>query len=98
MILEKEANALVKGGIYKDRKAIYTDALRLFFRYRPELRIRAAVELYTSKEVSLSKAAEIACLDIESFKEELARTGLKIEISAPDEETFEKGVSILLSK
>ncbi|MDI6891096.1 MAG: UPF0175 family protein [Thermodesulfovibrionales bacterium] len=98
MILEKEIDALVKKGVYKDKEAIYTDALRFFFRYRPEIRIEAATELYKSKEVSLSKAAEIAGLDIESFKEELARRGLKIEIEAPDKEALEKGVSLLLGK
>ena len=30
MILEKEINALVKKGIYKDKEKIYADALRLF--------------------------------------------------------------------
>lgn len=98
MILEKEIDALIKKGVYKDKKAIYTDALRFFFRYRPEIRIEAATELYKSREVSLSKAAEISGLDIESFKEELARRGLKIEIEAPDKKTLEKGVSVLLSK
>ena len=98
MILEKEINALVKKGIYKNKEKIYADALRLFFRYRPELRIEAAVELYISKEVSLAKASEIAELDIESFKEELARRGIEIEIPIPDKETFEKGVKALLNK
>jgi len=98
MILEKEINALIKRGVYKNKNHVYSDAVRLLFRYRPELRIEAAVELYVSKEVSLSKAAEIADLDTESFKEELARKGFKIEVFAPDEEILEKGVSILLSK
>ena len=97
MILEKEINALVKKGIYKNKEKIYADALRLFFRYRPELRIEAAVELYISKEVSLAKASEIAELDIESFKEELARRGIKIEIPIPNKKTFEKGVKALLN-
>jgi len=44
MILEKEINALVRKGIYKNTE-IYADALRLFLRYRPELLIEAAIEL-----------------------------------------------------
>jgi len=98
VILEKEINALVKKGIYKNKEAIYADALRFFFRYKPEILIEAAIELYKSREIAFSKAAEIAGLDIESLKEELVRRGLKIEIEAPDKKTLEKGVSLLLSK
>ena len=46
----------------------------------------------------MAKASEIAELDMESFKEELARRGIKIEIPIPDKETFEKGVKALLNK
>ncbi|MEW6418500.1 MAG: UPF0175 family protein [Nitrospirota bacterium] len=95
-VLEKEAKALIKKGIYKDKKSLFEDALRALLIYKPGLRVEAAIELYKAKEVSLMKAAEIATLDIESFKDELSRRGLKIEIESPPKDILDKGVSLLL--
>ncbi len=95
-ILEKEAEALIKKGIYKDEKSLFGDALRALFISKPGLKIEAAIELYRLKEVSLMKAAEIASLDIESFKNELSRRGLKIEVEPPPKDILDKGVSLLL--
>lgn len=96
--IEKEIDALIKKGVYKNRDSLYTDAVRVLFTYRPELKIESAVEIYMSREISLSKAAEIAGIDMESFKEELKHRGLRIEIAAPDKEIFDKGMSALLKE
>jgi predicted HTH domain antitoxin len=95
-ILEKEAKALIKRGIYKDEKSLFEDALRALLVSKPGLRVEAAIELYKAKEISLKKAAEIASLDIESFKDELSRRGLKIELEPPSKDILDKGVSLLL--
>ncbi len=95
-ILEKEAKALIKRGIYKDEESLFEDALRALLISKPGLKVEAAIELYKAKEVSLMKAAEIASLDIESFKAELSRRGLKIEIESPPKDILDKGVSLLL--
>lgn len=52
-ILEKEIDALIRKGIYKDRGSLFNDAMRVFFAYRPELKVESAVELYASGEYSL---------------------------------------------
>ncbi len=98
ILREKEIDALIKKGIYKDKDSLYSDALRLLFIYRPELKIESAIEMYTSGEVSLSKASEIANFDTESFKEELKRRGIKIEITSPDKDVLDAGVSAILEK
>lgn len=95
-ILEKEGKALIKRGIYKDEKSLFEDALRALLKSKPGLKVEAAIELYKAKEVSIMKAAEIASLDLESFKEELSRRELKIEIESPPKDILNKGVSILL--
>jgi predicted HTH domain antitoxin len=98
LLKDKEIDALIKKGIYKDKDSLYNDALRFLFIYRPELRIESAIELYTSGEISFSKAIEIAGIDIESFKEELKRRGIKIELSAPEKKIIKKGVAAILKK
>jgi predicted HTH domain antitoxin len=95
-ILEKEAKALIKRGIYKDEKSLFEDALRSLLISKPGLKVEAAIELYKAKEISLIKAAEIASLDIESFKEELSRRGLKIEVEPPPKAILDRGVSVLM--
>ena len=94
-ILEKEAKALIKKGIYRDEKSLFEDALRALLVSKPGLKVEAAIELYKAKEVSIMKAAEIASLDIESFKDELSRRGLKIEVEPPSKDILDKGVSLL---
>jgi len=97
-IHEKEIDALIRKGIYKDRSSLFNDAMRVFFAYRPELKVESAVELYASGEYSLARSGEIAGIDIESFKEELKRRGIKIEIALPDKKHLNKGVSAILEK
>jgi predicted HTH domain antitoxin len=49
----------------------------------PSCRIEVAVEMYKSHEISLSRAAEIAGVCIEGFKEILAIKGITREVKAP---------------
>ncbi len=60
---------------------------------KPELKIEMAIELYSKEEMSLSRAAEIAETDIESFKEILKSRGLKLKsyTGSEKEEDIEKG-------
>ncbi len=55
-----------------------------------------AVELYTSEKISLSRAAEIAGLSIEGFKDLLELKGIKIVVAAPSEDEMRRGVDFLL--
>lgn len=67
---------LIERGIYKDRDALVQDALRALLRSKPELRGQVAVALYQRGDVSLTRAAEMSGLDIESYKELLREAGV----------------------
>lgn len=71
-----ELDMLVERGIYKDREALLKDAMRSLLRSKPELRGQLAIELYKRGKVSLSRAAEIGGIDMESFKELLREAGV----------------------
>jgi len=55
---------------------------------RPGLRIEIATDLYKNEKVSLWKAAEIAGLCMEEFKDLLASRSIKIEVGGTDEESL----------
>jgi len=78
-IVEKQVDALIKGGYYLNRAEFVKDAIRAFFELRKEMKIAAAVELYKKEEVSISKAAELAGLNIEEMKRVLADRGVEIK-------------------
>lgn len=80
-----ELEILVERGIYKDREALVRDAMQSLLRSRPELRRELAIGLYKRGSVSLSRAAEIGGLDIESFKELLREAGVMRSIPAVGE-------------
>ena len=71
-----ELDVIVKRGIYKDREALIKDAMRSLLRSKPELRAQLAIELYKRGKVSLSRAAQIGGVDMESFKEILREAGV----------------------
>jgi len=71
-----ELDVLIEKGIYKDRESLVRDAMRSLLRSKPELRGQLAVELYRQGRVSLSRAAEIGGIDMESFKELLREAGV----------------------
>ncbi len=96
LLKDKEIKALIKKGVYKNKDSLYNDALRFLFIYRPELKIESAIELYTSGEISFSKAVEISGIDMELFKEELKSRGMKIELSAPRKKILKKGIAAIL--
>ena len=77
---------LIERGIYKDREALVHDALRALLRSKPELRGQLAVALYQRGDVSLTRAAEISGLDIESCKELLREAGVTRRIPPTGQE------------
>jgi predicted HTH domain antitoxin len=77
---------LIERGIYKDREALLHDALRALLRSKPELRGHLAVALYQRGEVSLTRAAEISGLDLESCKELLREAGVTRSIPSIGQE------------
>lgn len=81
-----EIDALVESGYYSSRSDVAKDAFRTLFEKKRNLRIAGAVELYKKKKVSLGRAAEIASVTIEEFKEILEERDIKIEIDAKGSE------------
>src|SRR5216683_217708 len=67
MIVEKQLEAVVRAGLFRDREHAIQEAMQTLFAVRPQLRTEAAIELFRSGEVSLLRAAETAGLDFESF-------------------------------
>ncbi len=80
---KKEIEALIRAGYYSSKSDAVKDAFRTLFDTKPALKLASAIELYRSSEVSLSKAAEIAGMNIEDFKHMLSDRGIRREIK-PD--------------
>jgi predicted HTH domain antitoxin len=95
-VLSNLDGILLRIGKYENKSELITDALRALLRAKPELRRDVAVELYTKKEVSLSRAAEICGLDIENFKELLKERGVKISVPSIPVEAIDKEVERIL--
>ncbi|MGA9098315.1 MAG: UPF0175 family protein [Methanotrichaceae archaeon] len=85
-----EIDALMRSEIYGSREEIITDAIRALLSMRPGLRIEIAIDLYKNKKVSLWRAAEIAGLCMEEFKDLLASRSIKIEIGGSEEESLSR--------
>lgn len=85
-VIEMEIDALVESGYYSSRSDVAKDAFRTLFERKSNLRVAGAVELYKEGKVSLGRAAEIANLTIEEFKEILEERDIKIEIDAGEAE------------
>ena len=77
-VISKGADALVKGKFYSTRNELFEDALKTFFEFKKDMRIAAAVELYKTDEMSLSRAAELAGVGTEEMKDHLAKAGVRI--------------------
>jgi len=95
-MVEKKIHALIETKYYPSISEVVKDAFRTLFATKPALKIISAVYLYSNNEVSISKAAEIAGVSIEEFKEILASRGVKREIY-PDER-IDENVKMILER
>jgi predicted HTH domain antitoxin len=80
---------------YKSEGALLEDALRALLNLKPELKVEIGVELYLKGEVSLSRAAELAGMDLESFKEVLKARGQKISSYLGSKKEIERGLRLI---
>lgn len=96
LIVEKEIHALIETEYYSSISEAFKDAFRALFATKPALKIISAVYLYSNNEVSISKAAEIAGVNIEEFKEILASRGVKREIYPS--ERIDENVRMILER
>jgi len=95
-ILREGIEGLIRSGYYKNREAMLEEAFRIMLEVKPSIKQQMAVELYKSEKVSLSRAAEIAGLSIEGFKELLDLKGIERIVAAPTKDEIRRGVDFLL--
>jgi len=77
----EEIESLVKTGHFTSKSDVVKTAIRLLKERHPEYRTDIAVNLFKEDKVSLGRAAEIAGMSRESFKEVLKERGIEREIS-----------------
>jgi predicted HTH domain antitoxin len=92
MIVDQQLEAVVRPGLFRDRKHGIEEAMQTLFAVRPQLRTEAAVELFRCGEVSLLRAAEIAGLDFESFRRLLSDRGIAWEVDAEDSAVSDRAI------
>ena len=85
-LLEDEIKAVVRAGNYRSKEEAVGHALEVLLAANPRLRMDTAVELYRQTKGTLSRAAEIAGLELEAFKERLAEKGVPIPVDEPSQE------------
>lgn len=68
---------LVEAGLYPDEQSVISEAMRVLWQERPQLRIDWAVHQYQTKEISLAKAAFLAGVSFDRMKELLVRRGIQ---------------------
>ena len=87
---EKEIDSLVRIRSYGSREEVISDAVRALLVLKPGLKMEVALDLYKNRDVSLWRAAEMAGLCLEEFKELLANRSIRIEVGASNEESLER--------
>jgi predicted HTH domain antitoxin len=85
-MLDDNLGALMVAGGYDSEREMIRDALEALVDANPALRLELAMTLWKEKKITLSRAVEIAQSDHESFKQEIAKRGLFIEIDSDVEE------------
>jgi predicted HTH domain antitoxin len=88
-LLQEQIVAAREAGLYASESELVADAVRTLLAARPDMRLTIACRLYERETVSLGKAAELAGLDIVSFKQVLAEQGVSRTAPESPEETTE---------
>ena len=94
-IYEKEIEAVIRAGYYSNKSEVVREALRDFFEKKSQLRIAAALEMYKNREITLSRAAEIAGMNFFDFKELVIERGIKIIISKQSKDEMKRDSGII---
>ena len=98
-LLERELQATVRSGLFRSEADAMQEALGTFFASKPQYRVEAALEMYRSGEVSLSRAAEIAGVNSIRFQELWRQRGgrQEIEVDAAEAEMQSNRIARLRS-
>jgi predicted HTH domain antitoxin len=88
-LLQLQVKAARESGFYASEADMIADAIRTLLAARPDIRLASACRLYEQGEISLGKAAELAGVDIVSFKEKLHDLGVeRVDPESLDEITL----------
>ena len=93
--MNDEIDVLVESGEYASRSDLLKDAFRVFLENKPEKKTLIGIEMYRRGRVSLVRAAEIAGMDFESFKEVLVDRGIRIRTASPTEKELKEEIKYL---
>ena len=92
--LERELQATVRSGLFRSQAEAVEEALGTFFASKPQFRVEAALEMYRSGEVSLSRAAEIAGMNSVRFRDLWRQRGGRQEVDADATDAEAQGCRI----
>ncbi len=84
-----ELEAIISIGYLQTEEEVISEALDALLASRPDLRQAVAVELYIQDQVTLSRAAEIARMNIWQFRDHLRARGLEIVVPEETPEDLE---------
>ncbi|MFN2290660.1 MAG: UPF0175 family protein, partial [Anaerolineae bacterium] len=87
-LLREQIEAAREVGLYDSDTELIADAIRVLLAARPDVRLASACRMYEVGTVSLGKAAELAELDIVSFKRALSERGIDRMAPESSEETI----------
>jgi len=89
-LLKRELAAAVRAGLFSTEEDALQEALGTFFAAKPNYRLEAAIEMFRSGEVSLSRAAEIAGINRFRFQDLLTQRGITLVIDADETDAREQ--------
>jgi predicted HTH domain antitoxin len=89
-VQDLELDALIKAGLFHSKREAVTEALRLLFATRPDLRLEAAIQLFKDEEVTPGRAAEIAGLSRWEFADIVSGRGIERVLECDPVEDLEK--------
>ncbi|HMB44840.1 MAG TPA: UPF0175 family protein [Candidatus Methanoperedens sp.] len=95
MYLSKSLPEVLVPKYYKSVDNLIEDAFRALLNLKPGLKVEMAIELYLREEISLSRGAEMAGMDMESFKDILKVRGLKVSSYIGSKEEIESGLRLI---
>lgn len=85
-MVDENLAALVEAGSYDSERAVIRDALEALITANPALRMEMAITLWRKGRITMGRAIEIAQIDRESFKSELAARGFDTVVDNDVEE------------
>lgn len=88
-MVDENLAALVEAGQYDSEREVIRDALEALITANPTLRVEMAITLWRQGKITMGRAVEIAQIDRESFKGELAARGLENVVDADVEEILQ---------